>query len=169
MENRGGALMGLGVGHGENRGIEAVEKAINSPLLDNVSIRGAKGIIVNVTGGNDLTLYEVDEIISLIRREADEQAQIIFGTVIDEKMQDQVNVTVLATGFPQQQTHMEEVKSKEEKKMVFTIYAGNDLDIPTFQRRRLAEKKRFNCQSSSQVRQEDLDIPTFLRRESIED
>lgn len=166
MENRGGALMGLGVGHGENRGIEAVEKAINSPLLDSVSIRGAKGIIVNVTGGNDLTLYEVDEIISLIRREADEQAQIIFGTVLDDKLQDQVRVTVLATGFPQEQTKMEEVKRKEEKKMVFTLYAGNDLDIPTFQRRRLAENRRFNYQPSERVKEEDLDIPTFLRRDS---
>ncbi len=166
MENRGGTLMGLGVGQGENRGIEAVEKAINSPLLDNISIHGAKGIIVNVTGTQDLTLYEVNEIIGLIKREADENAQIIFGTVLDEGLKDQIRVTVLATGFPQQEQKTEELKKKEDKKMVFTLYAGSDLDIPTFQRRRAADSRRFNFPVHEKSKEEDFDIPTFLRREN---
>ncbi len=166
MENRGSALMGLGVGHGENRGIEAVERAINSPLLDNVSIRGAMGIIVNVTGGSDLTLYEVEEIMSLIKREADENAQIIFGTVNDEKVQDEVRVTVLATGFPQQLSKIQESKKQEDKKYVFTLYTGTDLDIPTYQRRKTPDQKRFDYNLPDKTSSEDLDIPTFLRRES---
>ncbi len=99
MSNRGMALMGTGVANGEHRAIESATKAISSPLLEDISIKGATGIIINITGGPDLTLFEVNEASSLITEEADENAEIIFGAVIDESMCDDVRVTVIATGF----------------------------------------------------------------------
>jgi cell division protein FtsZ len=99
MSNKGLALMGTGVASGENRAIEAARKAISSPLLEDVSINGATGIIINITGGPDLTLFEVNEASSLITEEAHEEAEIIFGSVIDETLKDEVRVTVIATGF----------------------------------------------------------------------
>src|SRR3954469_23357934 len=99
MSNKGLALMGTGVASGENRAIEAARKAISSPLLEDVAINGATGIIINITGGPDLTLFEVNEASSLITEEAHEDAEIIFGSVIDENLTDEVRVTVIATGF----------------------------------------------------------------------
>jgi cell division protein FtsZ len=99
MANKGMALMGTGMASGENRTLEAATAAISSPLLENVSINGAMGIIINVTGGPDLTMFEVNEASTLIREAAHEDAEIIFGAVIDESMKDQVKVTVIATGF----------------------------------------------------------------------
>ncbi len=102
MANKGMALMGTGSATGENRAIEAATNAISSPLLENVSIDGAKGIIINVTGGPDLSLYEVNEASTLITEAADEDAEIIFGAVIDETMTDEIRVTVIATGFAEE-------------------------------------------------------------------
>ncbi len=99
MANKGMALMGTGVSRGENRAVEAATAAISSPLLENVSINGATGIIINVTGGPDLTMFEVNEASTLITEAAHEDAEIIFGAVIDEHMKDEVRVTVIATGF----------------------------------------------------------------------
>lgn len=101
MANKGMALMGTGIATGENRTVEAATAAISSPLLENVAIDGARGIIINVTGGSDLTMFEVNEASTLIREAAHEDAEIIFGAVIDESMKDQVKVTVIATGFGQ--------------------------------------------------------------------
>ncbi len=99
MAEMGMALMGAGVGHGENRAIDAATKAISSPLLENISIRGATGLLINVTGGSNMTLHEVNEASRLIQEEAHEDANIIFGAVIDEGMSDEIRVTVIATGF----------------------------------------------------------------------
>ena len=99
MANKGMALMGTGTASGENRAVEAATNAISSPLLENISIEGATGVIINVTGGPDLSLYEVNEASTLITEAAHEDAEIIFGAVIDENMTDQVRVTVIATGF----------------------------------------------------------------------
>ncbi len=99
MENKGLALMGIGFGNGEHRALEAATSAISSPLLEDISINGATGIIVNITGGSGLTLHEVNEATSIIQEAAHEDAQIIFGTVIDESMSDRVKVTVIATGL----------------------------------------------------------------------
>ncbi len=99
MANKGMALMGTGQSSGENRAIEAATAAISSPLLENVAIDGATGIIINVTGGPDLTMFEVNEASTLITEAAHEDAEIIFGAVIDENMKDEVRVTVIATGF----------------------------------------------------------------------
>lgn len=99
MQAKGLALMGTGYAKGENRAIEAATAAISSPLLENIKIDGATGIIINVTGGPDLSLYEVNEASTLITEAAHDDAEIIFGAVIDETMTDEVRVTVIATGF----------------------------------------------------------------------
>jgi len=99
MQNKGLALMGIGFGEGEHRALEAATAAISSPLLEDISINGATGIIINITGASTLTLHEVNEATSIIQEAADEDAQIIFGTVIDESMNGRVKVTVVATGL----------------------------------------------------------------------
>jgi cell division protein FtsZ len=99
MHGMGMALMGTGVSTGEHRAVEAAQRAISSPLLEEASIEGAKGVLINVTGGHDMTLFEVHEAASIIQEAADEEANIIFGTVIDPKMKDEIKVTVIATGF----------------------------------------------------------------------
>lgn len=99
MQNKGLALMGIGYGEGEHRALEAATAAISSPLLEDISINGATGIIINITGASTLTLHEVNEATSIIQEAADEDAQIIFGTVLDESMNNRVKVTVVATGL----------------------------------------------------------------------
>lgn len=99
MSEMGMALMGTGVAGGESRAIEAATRAISSPLLENVSMVGATGILLNICGGPDLTLFEVNEAAQLVQEEADDNANILFGAVIDENLGDQVRVTVIATGF----------------------------------------------------------------------
>jgi len=99
MSNMGRALMGAGIGSGKRRAIEAAEMAISSPLLEDVNIEGATGILINITGGPDLTLHEVNEASSLVQQAAHEDANIIFGSVIDPRLTDEVRITVIATGF----------------------------------------------------------------------
>jgi cell division protein FtsZ len=99
MQNKGLALMGIGLASGENRAVEAATNAISSPLLEDVSIEGATGIIINITGSSSLSIHEVNEATTLIMEAAHEDAEIIFGTVIDESLKDQVKVTVIATGL----------------------------------------------------------------------
>lgn len=101
MQNRGLALMGTGVGEGENRSVTAAHLAISSPLLEDISIRGATGIIINITGPENLTLHEINEAVTLITEEADRDAEVIFGSVFNSKIGDAVKVTVIATGFNQ--------------------------------------------------------------------
>ena len=99
MANKGLALMGTGLGEGEHRAVEAATNAISSPLLENISVDGATGLIINVTGGPDLTAFEVNEATTLIMEAAHEDAEIIFGSVIDENMKNKVKITVIATGI----------------------------------------------------------------------
>src|SRR5882724_7210238 len=99
MSGMGMALMGTGISSGPNRAIEAAQRAISSPLLEDATIDGARGILINITGGTDMTLHEVAEASSLVQRTADPEANIIFGTVIDQEMTEQIKMTVIATGF----------------------------------------------------------------------
>jgi cell division protein FtsZ len=99
MKGMGMAFMGTGIASGENRAVEAAEKAISSPLLVDTSIEGAQGVLINITGGKDMTLHEVSKASQLIRTLAAPEANIFFGTVIDESMKDTVKFTVIATGF----------------------------------------------------------------------
>jgi cell division protein FtsZ len=103
MSGQGRALMGMGIAHEEGRAVAAAQQAINSPLLEDVTIQGAKGILINITSGPDLKLHEVEEAASLIQEAAHEDCNIIFGAVIDENMGSTLRITVIATGFEQAQ------------------------------------------------------------------
>jgi cell division protein FtsZ len=104
MQNGGAALLGTGSGRGDNRALEAAQQAISSPLLDNISIAGATGVLINIIGGNDLTLGEATQIADIVHDAVGDEAEIIFGTVGDPSMQSEVRVTVIATGFDRQVT-----------------------------------------------------------------
>ena len=106
MHNKGMALMGVGIGEGKTRVVDAVSRAISSPLLENTSIKGATGIIVNITGSCDLSLTEVNQAISLLTEEADPDAEIIVGAVIDDSKQDSLSLTVIATGFDEENPYL---------------------------------------------------------------
>jgi cell division protein FtsZ len=101
MNEMGMALMGTGRGSGENRARAAAEAAIANPLLEELSIKGARGVLINITGGPDMTLHEVHEAATLVREEAHEDANIIFGSVIQEGLENEIRVTVIATGLPE--------------------------------------------------------------------
>ena len=103
MANKGLALMGVGTGTGSHKTVEAAQKAINSPLLDDVSIAGATSVLINITGNSDLTMYEINEASTMIQEEAHEDANVIWGWVIDDSMKDEARVTVIATGFEEKQ------------------------------------------------------------------
>lgn len=145
MKEQGLAHMGIGRATGENRAIEAAKQAIQSPLLE-TSIRGARGVLLNITGGADLGLFEINEAASLVQEASDPEANIIFGAAINESLGDELRITVIATGFEEGQEttiealkpkekvvqQTEEIKVREEKEAT----VGSDLDIPTFLRRR---------------------------------
>lgn len=143
MTNAGSTLMGVGVASGDNRATTAARAAIASPLLD-ASIQGARGILFNITGGTDLTMNEVDEAAKVITAEADPDAQIIFGAAIDEKLIDQVKVTVVATGFDETRRRFIQVASSEDGELKETAMAEPGQE--------------------SQIDEDEFDIPTFLRQ-----
>ncbi|MCK8817340.1 cell division protein FtsZ [Natroniella sulfidigena] len=145
MTDAGSALMGIGNSNGENRAAEAAKAAIASPLLE-ASIDGARGVLLNITGGSDLGLHEANEAAQVISEVADDEANIILGAVVDEKMENEVKVTVIATGFDRSQQIEDKVQpaSTEEKPNKETPSA-EDLDIKSFSN-------------------DDLDIPAFLRK-----
>ncbi len=173
MSGRGMALMGTGVSDGEHRAVEAAQKAISSPLLEDCSIEGAKGVLINITGGRDMTLYEVSEAATIVQQAAAEDAEIIFGTVIDDKMETQVKITVIATGF----RHDEASLPEEGAFFQAPPPAGADIDhdTPSFQRnRKLFDFGGFDdkvpgsgyTENAGTLHQsDDLDVPTFLRRQ----
>ena len=140
MEASGSAMMGVGRGTGESRAIEAARQAIDSPLLE-LSIDGAKGILFNITGSPDLSMYEIDEAAKIITEAADKDANIIFGAVIDDSMQSEVKITVIATGFDSIKSKkiieekQEEKDDKEEKPK--SKKDGDELDVPAFIRRKM--------------------------------
>jgi cell division protein FtsZ len=138
MREKGDALMCLGVATGENRAVEAAHAAISSPLLEDVSISGAKGVLVNVTGGPTMSLVEVDEAVSVIHEAAGEEANVIMGVVIDENLSDEMMVTVIATGFNKRGIGGVRV-AKPTAVVIDRIPAGlhdlHKLDEPGFMRR----------------------------------
>jgi cell division protein FtsZ len=152
MAGMGMALMGAGRARGENRAIEATQQAISSPLLEEATIQGAKGVLINITGGPDLTLYEVNVASTIIREAADEDANIIFGAVIDENMRDEMKITVIATGFG------EEAIAVASAAGVTSMPAG----APRFVQRPSDDLPR----PMMQARADDLDVPTFIRKKA---
>jgi cell division protein FtsZ len=165
MSNMGMAIMGTGVASGENRAVEAAQRAISSPLLEDNTIQGAHGILLNITGGSDMSLYEVNEASSLIQEEADEDANIIFGTVIDPNMHDEVRITVIATGF-------DDFTSKKMQAVGNVTHLGGyhreDLLTPAFIRkeRKLSSAGAAVVGLDNPIENKDIQIPTFLRRQA---
>jgi cell division protein FtsZ len=162
MSEMGLALMGTGTASGENRAVEAAQRAISSPLLEDNSIHGAHGILLNITGGPDMSLYEINEASSLIQSEAHEDANIIFGTVVDETMGDEIRITVIATGFE------DPVKGKQGITNVANLYKRDDLSMPTY----IRNGKSFETTHVVKMGliddndDPDLEVPTFLRRQA---
>lgn len=150
MSGMGTALMGVGCASGENRAIEATQQAICSSLLEEATIQGARGVLINITGGPDLTLYEINIASTIIRESASEDANIIFGAVIDENIRDEMKITVIATGFERApaQLLMTNVNSGAQPRTyperpvdnvvrpIWTQSRADDLDIPTFIRKK---------------------------------
>ena len=135
MSDTGSALMGVGVAAGEGRAIAAAEAAIKSPLLE-TSIDGAKGVLLNITGGTNLSLFEVNEAAAIIEQAADPEVNLIFGAVIDETLQDEVRVTVIATGFDQRSARSVQVGGNEGKKERVGQVPDFSLDVPVFMHKR---------------------------------
>jgi len=135
MSIAGSALMGIGQATGKNRAAEAACKAISSPLLE-TSIDGAKGVLLNITGGINLTLFEVNEAAGIITEAADPEANIIFGAVIDENLKEEIRVTVIATGFDQQWAGFGAAPGKVQDNIIKPPSKEGDVDIPEFLKRR---------------------------------
>ena len=173
MSERGIAMMGIGTASGQNAAQEAASKAINSPLLENLCIDGAKGVLINITGGSSLSLYEVNEASSAICKSAHPDANIIFGAVIDESLNDDVRVTVIATGFDA----VASVGEGESSNMVeMKAYAARAAERGGFLRKRVAvgneaSDEQLRLRDLDQLKthdlnEDELDIPTFLRRQA---
>lgn len=124
MSRMGLAIMGTGVGRGETRAVEAATRAISSPLLEDVSVDGARGVLVNVTGGHDVSMIEVSEAVSVVQQAADEDANIIFGAVVDPQMEGEIKITVIATGFTDPAEQSEQVSRTAQTPVDLEAYAG---------------------------------------------
>jgi cell division protein FtsZ len=167
MSEMGMALMGTGMSSGEDRAIEAAQKAISSPLLEDVSISGAKGVLMNISSGLDLTIDEVQAASSLIQKEAHEDANIIWGTVLDQSAGDELRVTVIATGIGEV-----DIRPKPDLGVIRGSRRDDDLEVPTFLRRnrkiedKATEPGRPMSYKDLPIDEDELEIPTFLRRQA---
>ena len=182
MAEMGTAIMGTGRASGENRAIEAAQEAINSPLLEDISIGGAKGLLMNITGPQDISMDEIDEASNYIKGEVADDAEIFWGVVFDDSMEDEIQVTVIATGIDKE-THRTNVvrlrdASPEDSDSVWTVKVNgesvDDLDIPAFSRKTV-EEPQIAMENQEQYEdgkkgffkrtffKDNLDYPTFLR------
>lgn len=181
MEQMGTAIMGTGRASGENRASEAAKEAINSPLLEDISIKGARGLLMNVTGPPDMTMEEIDEASSYIKGEVDSEAEIFWGVVFDENIGDEVQITVIATGIDKD--HYSKVirlrdVTPEEAVDPWTVRVNGEvldhnLEKPTFQRKKeelseMEEDEGFLNHGKKGIFKrpffkDSLDYPTFLR------
>ncbi len=185
MSEMGMALMGEGIGSGENRAVDAAQKAISSPLLEDISIDGARGVLVNISSGKDLTLFEMHEAISLIQESAHPDVNVIFGAVIDETMEDDIRITVVATGIGQAAEKLIQPERKVSNLRPTTVAAAgggrrgakrvvnDNREVPDFTRqptqktetRGLDPFRIVKAGGASVAKEEpDYDTPTFLRQ-----
>jgi cell division protein FtsZ len=163
--------MGTGIGRGEHRAVDAAQKAIASPLLEETSIQGARGVLINITGGPDLTLHEVNEAASTVAEAAEGDANIIVGAVVDEGLGDEIRVTVIATGFDDARGATQSLASVgagsaagaagSARPVDLKAYRGGDRPSPW--RRPRADGVRAD---GLDAMTDDLDIPAFLRRQA---
>jgi cell division protein FtsZ len=180
MEQMGTALMGTGTASGENKALEASQMAINSPLLEDISIDQAKGVLINMTGSTGMTMEEVIEGSSFIKNEVHPDAEIIWGMVFDDTMEDEMRITVIATGINKTMDkkiiNLRDL-SPEEVDENWTVRVKEDLDKPTFQRHLSEEDtnlflKDNNLNSGKKgilqrvFQKENLEYPTFLRKQA---
>ena len=180
MSHTGRAVMGMGISRGPNRAIEAAQKAICSPLLEEGSVEGARGVLLNITGGPSMTLHEIEEAASIIQQTADAEANIIVGQVINTDMGEDLVVTVIATGFEREEnavatTVVAERATARAPKPAPPVLAGvgaaaaadrpmKDLDRPTFLRR--MSDARESIDRAALVAEDEWDVPTFLRKQA---
>ncbi len=153
MAGMGIALMGTGAAAGENRALEATQRAISSPLLEEASIEGAKGLLVNVTGGTDLTLFEVNEAMSIIHDSADPDANIIFGAVLDQALGDEMKITVIATGFEKA------AAAAEPAPRTYTATPAAGTEAPRV-------GSGTTGPLAEPMRRDDVDVPAFMRKKA---
>jgi len=163
MAEMGDALMGIGYGSGESRAKEAATQAISSPLLDNVSITGAKAVLINITGNSNMGLVEVNEAASLITEAAGADANIIFGAVIDETLQDEIRVTVIATGFGNDFKNVETESASDlfsSRKLVFEKSSAKHKESRG-EPQKVAQRGKVKS-----FHTDDWEVPTFLRKQN---
>lgn len=185
MAGMGMALMGTGISEGEHRSVEAAQRAISSPLLEDASIHGAKGVLINITGGEDMTLHEVSEAANIVQEAADTDANIIFGTVIDRSLKGSLKVTVIATGFKGEDSQLTAPPSREAKPAVQTrpfrpeptpeAQAESGRPVPPEhpplrEQPRAAMPLEFDPSDEGftpnfRNSKDDLDVPAFLRKQ----
>jgi cell division protein FtsZ len=174
MTERGSALMGIGVGTGENRAAEAAKKAISSPLLE-TSIDGAKGVLMNITGGANLSLYEVNEAADIVSSASDPEVNMIFGSVINEELKDEILVTVIATGFDENEKLVNNQQRAERPRMQQSSSSSQSHSNQNQQQQsqgqsqpqsREESQSESRSNSYSNADSDTLDIPTFLRNRS---
>ncbi|AFT83629.1 cell division protein FtsZ [Borreliella garinii NMJW1] len=164
MQGQGDALMGIGYGKGENRAVDAATSAISNPLLEEVRIEGSKGLLVNVTGGDDFSLLELEEIMGIITVSVDDEATVIYGHAINSNLEDEIYVTVVATGFASKK--QKEISSSPENntlssKEFDTLMSGNQ-NVPSGSYEH--QDSSFAAKSKNvNYFDEDIDVPTFLR------
>jgi cell division protein FtsZ len=175
MREMGDAVMGSGISKGDNRAVEAAHAAISSPLLEDVSITGAQGVLVNITGGPGMTLYEIDEATAIIHDAAGEDANVILGAVIDDNMAEEIMVTVIATGFNRRPGHAAQPASVSQPKtvpVVQKIPTGVDelqkFDVPAYIRRgveiQVNPYRMETDQGREKIDKTDPEKPAFLRK-----
>ena len=175
MSGMGMALMGTGVAEGEHRAVEAAQRAISSPLLEDASIHGARGVLINITGGEDMTLHEVSEAAGIIHEAADPDANIIFGTVIDRGMKGSVKVTVIATGFVRDEHRALALSGVPRTPARSGATAAEARGAPArhpdrFLRHGNSERLEFDTTDEGwtpnlSITKDDLDVPAFLRKQ----
>jgi cell division protein FtsZ len=179
MSKAGMAIMGIGAASGENRALEAAERAISHPLLEDINISGAKGVLMNITSNSDLTMEEMTEASERIYNEVGDDAEIIWGAVIDDSVGDEMSVTVIATGIGEK-----DKQPVASPRVMDPTYGGkvrditpadlarsSELDQPTFIRRRQVVNERPASELCREYKgividNDDLDVPTFLRRKA---
>ncbi len=172
MSKAGMAIMGIGIASGENRAVEAAERAISHPLLEDISISGAKGVLMNITCSSDLTMEEMTEASERVYNEVGDDAEIIWGTVVDDSLGDEMRVTVIATGIGQQfgETKPELKRGKIRDITPADMERAVDYDEPTFIRRQEAAGETggavYRGYKGMVIDNDDLDVPTFLRRKA---
>lgn len=187
MRETGDALMGVGIGHGENKSVDATKMAINSPLLEETNIEGAKAVLINIAGGTDLSLHEATEVTELITSQVDPNANIIFGTTIDPALDDKVRVTVIATGFDKKRNLLRAAQVDAQKDMfqseasLHVVQGQADMQDEMVQQRKVSGADRainydyLNRAYGNTQRQQtnktvydfssdDLNVPAFIRR-----